>query len=276
MREVAAATGFTQVTLRAYEKLFFDVAGPNGDYPAVRTNIILPLQVRDVVALQMDETRHPRALRVLLRDFDHQRRGIAAEETIAQRTQAFLRAPLGFVVQALPQRGVVPAPGEEPEMPPAQSRGDVRSHQRRFDQQGAGAAHRIQQRTAARVNLRPARAQQHRGGEVFLQRSLALVTPPAAPVPAPARTVQAPASVARVVPAPVSSTAATPAAAASVAGAAAIKVMQLRRAEAKARSEDRRGRIFVWATEEETDAALDKKLTAIERRLAKAKAEPET
>ncbi|MGN6622070.1 MAG: hypothetical protein ACTHKR_13545 [Sphingomonas sp.] len=56
----------------------------------------------------------------------------------------------------------------------------------------------------------------------------------------------------------------------------AIKVMQLRRAEAKARSEDRRGRIFVWATEEETDAALDKKLTAIERRLAKAKAEPET
>jgi hypothetical protein len=36
------------VTLRAYEKLFYDVAGPNGDYPAVRTNVILPLQVRDI------------------------------------------------------------------------------------------------------------------------------------------------------------------------------------------------------------------------------------
>ena len=55
----------------------------------------------------------------------------------------------------------------------------------------------------------------------------------------------------------------------------AIKVLQLRRAEARARSDDRRGRIFVWATEEETDAALEKKLAAVERRLAKAKGKAE-
>ena len=53
----------------------------------------------------------------------------------------------------------------------------------------------------------------------------------------------------------------------------AIKVLQLRRAEAKTRSEDRRRRIFVWATEEETDAALEKKLAAVERRLAQDKAQ---
>ncbi len=59
VREVAAATGVPQVTLRAYEKLFFDVAGPNGDYPAVRTNVILPLQVRDVGPVDVE-----RALKV--------------------------------------------------------------------------------------------------------------------------------------------------------------------------------------------------------------------
>jgi hypothetical protein len=52
-------------------------------------------------------------------------------------------------------------------------------------------------------------------------------TPATTPAPAPTRTVQAPASVARVVPAPVSSTAATLAPATSVAATAAIKVMQL-------------------------------------------------
>ena len=45
--EVAAATGVNQVTLRAYEKIFFDLAGPKGDRPAVRVNVIMPLVVRD-------------------------------------------------------------------------------------------------------------------------------------------------------------------------------------------------------------------------------------
>jgi hypothetical protein len=52
----------------------------------------------------------------------------------------------------------------------------------------------------------------------------------------------------------------------------ALKVLQLRNAEAKARSDDRRGRVFVRVTQEETDAALEKKLAAVERRLAKAEA----
>jgi hypothetical protein len=51
--------------------------------------------------------------------------------------------------------------------------------------------------------------------------------------------------------------------------AMALKVLQMRNAEAKARSDDRRGRIFVRVTQEETDAALEKKLAAIERRLGR-------
>ena len=46
-REVAAATGINQATLKAYEKIFFDLAGPKGDRPAVRANVIMPLVVRD-------------------------------------------------------------------------------------------------------------------------------------------------------------------------------------------------------------------------------------
>jgi hypothetical protein len=49
--------------------------------------------------------------------------------------------------------------------------------------------------------------------------------------------------------------------------AMALKVLQLRNAEAAARTNDRRGRVFVRATQEETDAALMKKLNAIARRL---------
>jgi hypothetical protein len=52
----------------------------------------------------------------------------------------------------------------------------------------------------------------------------------------------------------------------------AIKVLQMRDAAAKARSSDRRGRIFVRATQEETDAALERKLAAVERRLARTRA----
>jgi len=47
----------------------------------------------------------------------------------------------------------------------------------------------------------------------------------------------------------------------------AVKVLQLRNAGASARGHDRRGRVFVRATQEETDAALMKKLEAVERRL---------
>ena len=51
--------------------------------------------------------------------------------------------------------------------------------------------------------------------------------------------------------------------------AMALKILQMRNAEGKARSDDRRGRIFARATQEETDAALMKKLAAVERRLAR-------
>ncbi len=47
VREVALATGINQATLKAYGKVFFDLAGPKGDRPAVRVNVIMPLVVRD-------------------------------------------------------------------------------------------------------------------------------------------------------------------------------------------------------------------------------------
>ena len=53
-------------------------------------------------------------------------------------------------------------------------------HQGTFDQQGATAAHRVEQCAAFGIQLRPATAHQHRGGEVFFQRSLALGLAPAA------------------------------------------------------------------------------------------------
>ncbi len=59
---------------------------------------------------------------------------------------------------------------------------DVGRHQRAFDQQCAAAAHRIEQRAAFGIQLRPAAAQQHGRSEVLLQRRLALRLAPAAPV----------------------------------------------------------------------------------------------
>jgi hypothetical protein len=47
----------------------------------------------------------------------------------------------------------------------------------------------------------------------------------------------------------------------------ALKVLQLRNRETAARAHHLRGRVFVRATQEETDAALMKKLDALERRL---------
>ena len=54
--------------------------------------------------------------------------------------------------------------------------------QRRFEQQRAGAAHRIEQGTAIRGDLRPTRADQQRGREVLLERRATAVEPIAAPV----------------------------------------------------------------------------------------------
>src|SRR5690606_10051694 len=57
---------------------------------------------------------------------------------------------------------------------------------RRLDEQGAGAAHRIEERRLAV----PTRETEHRGGEVLLERRLPLLEPVAAPVERLAREIQ--------------------------------------------------------------------------------------
>ncbi|MGN6277225.1 MAG: hypothetical protein ACTHM8_00695 [Sphingomonas sp.] len=58
--------------------------------------------------------------------------------------------------------------------------------------------------------------------------------------------------------------------------AMAFKLLQMRKAQAKAQSDDRRGRIFVTVTQAQTDASLERKLAALERRLAKQKQADDT
>lgn len=47
VKEVAAATKISEVTLTAFAKVFYDLAGPKGDYPAVHANVVRPLVLRN-------------------------------------------------------------------------------------------------------------------------------------------------------------------------------------------------------------------------------------
>src|SRR5690606_41351712 len=105
---------------------------------------------------------------------------VAAEERWTQRRTAGLLARQRFAAQSCPRRLVESLPAGWRETAVAQQpRRHVGGHQRTLDQQRTAAAHRVQQRTAVRVNLRPAPAQQHRGGEVLLQWCLTLLLAPA-------------------------------------------------------------------------------------------------
>ena len=94
-------------------------------------------------------------------------------------------APLpGLVEQLFPKGRVVSAPALQAEVVAAEPRRSVGSHQRRFDEQGSGTAHGIQQRLAGFGHGGPAGVDQHCRGNVFLQRCRTALAAVPAPVEA--------------------------------------------------------------------------------------------
>jgi hypothetical protein len=68
----------------------------------------------------------------------------------------------------------VTQPALETEISALEAGGNIRCHQRRLDQQGAGTTHRIDDRRAFGMQLRPPRTQQHGAGQIFLERCFTL------------------------------------------------------------------------------------------------------
>ena len=83
------------------------------------------------------------------------------------------RACLRLIEQALPERGVMAAPAQKPEIIPMQRRGALGCDQCGLDHQCARAAQRIEEFRAARCILIPTRAQQQTRGEILAHRRLA-------------------------------------------------------------------------------------------------------
>ena len=132
-------------------------------------------------AIEADQFGHAGAIGVGDRRAQGVRVGIGAEEHRLQRRATRLGARLRVLHQARPQRRIELQPATGLLAAPAlQARRFIGGHQHAFDQQGAAAAHGVEQGAAFGMDLRPLAAQQHRGGEVFLQRRFALRGAPAA------------------------------------------------------------------------------------------------
>src|SRR5690606_39795667 len=129
---------------------------------------------------ELHEPSDPGGLRVATRDREHMRIVVAAEERGTQRAQPDIRTCTCLAEKVAPCRRVMTAPARETEMFAMKSGRDVGRHPGRLDRQRSGAAERIDERAAIRVDLRPASAKQHRARKVFLQRRLALPFAPAA------------------------------------------------------------------------------------------------
>ena len=148
------------------------------------------LEIRQVATLEHEVVAEAGGVRIC----DCRAHGalFAVEAAQPPRAQAGEIAPrLGRLAQRRPGRRVVLPPALEPEPPAQQARRDAGRHQRRLDHQRAGAAHRIEEGAAPLRDLRPARAQQQRSGEVLLERRLDARLPVAAPVQRIAREVDA-------------------------------------------------------------------------------------
>ena len=139
------------------------------------------LQVGHVAHAEPDGLGHAGFLGILLGRADRLRVDVAAVDHLLQRGAANALAFTRLGNQLAPLRLVETAPAAGRDAAVAlQAGGDVGGHQRAFDQQRATAAHRVEQAAAFGVDLRPAGAQQHRRGQVFLQRRIVLRQPPAA------------------------------------------------------------------------------------------------
>ena len=99
--------------------------------------------------------------------------GVAIVSAQHHAVAASRGAPLGrFGQQALPDRLIMTPPAEETEVVAQQSGRDVARDQRGLDRQTARAAHRIDEPELAVIgghDLRPARTQQHRRGQILLE-----------------------------------------------------------------------------------------------------------
>ncbi len=109
----------------------------------------------------------------------------SASDPRMQRRGGARGAPLPRLgAQALPKGRIVAAPAQEAEIPAFQGGRRVRGDQGGLGEKGAGTAHGVEQRAAALVDVRPAGAQQHGGGDIFLERGAAALESIAAPVQA--------------------------------------------------------------------------------------------
>ncbi len=130
------------------------------------------MQVLQRLPAKVDESGQFRELRVAFGFVEYGRIAVEAEEHRFERLQSVSGARLRLTTQSTPQCRIVAVPAEESEIVATQSRSDFSRHHCRLDQQGTGAAQRIDQSAARGVHDRPTCAQQHRRCEIFLQRRL--------------------------------------------------------------------------------------------------------
>jgi hypothetical protein len=141
------------------------------------------LQVGHVAHAEPDRLADTGFLGVLPGRADRLRIQVAAMDDLPERgaADAFALARLGHQLAPLHLVETAPAARRQAAMALQPGR-DVGGHQRAFDQQRATTAHRVEQAAAFGMDLRPAGAQQHRRGEVLLERRIVLRQAPAAPV----------------------------------------------------------------------------------------------
>ena len=127
---------------------------------------------------------------VLARLGDHLGVGVVADELRPGLGQAALLALQGLGGEPLPQLRVVLVPGHEAELLAQQARGRVAEHERRLDEQGAAAAHRVEQDGLLGGPLGPAGQADNGRGQALLERRLTRAGAVAAAVQAVAGQIQ--------------------------------------------------------------------------------------
>ncbi len=167
--------------------------GRVGDQQALRAGleVLGAFQLGEARALQGDQRRDAGAHGVGLRRRQRRRTLVEAVEPAAAALSADARPRLGLALELAPAGRVMAGPALEAEALTVQVGRHVGGHHRRLDQQGAGAAQRVDQRRALAGQFRPAGADQQCGGQVLLERRMADVTAIAAAMQAVAGEVDA-------------------------------------------------------------------------------------
>ncbi len=127
------------------------------------------LEIGDVAALERQVIAEPGAVRI----GDRRAHGtlvtiVAAEATRAETLE--IAGGLRRIADAAPRECIMAAPALEPETAAQQPGRHARGDQRGLDHERAGAAHRIDERSATLGDFRPTGAQQQRRGQIFLER----------------------------------------------------------------------------------------------------------